>query len=469
MKKTKIIATLGPSSASPKIIEQMMLAGMNVARLNFSHGDYKNHEALIKIIRKVSVKLNQPIAIIQDLHGPKVRVGNLQKPIDVKVGDKVTIGEDFNMDYDVSPWVKPNQRLLIEDGLIELNILKVGKPTTKGGVGKIYLQAMTAGKIQAHKGINLPRTKLRFSNLTDKDLEDLKFGLKHNVDYVALSFVRSKKDIVTLKKYIKRFNPKGFFEPKIIAKIETLEGVQKFDEILSATDAVMVARGDMGVELPESEVPVYQKTFIQKCLKASKPVIVATQMLDSMIRNPRPTRAEVSDVANAVLDQTDCVMLSGETAFGKYPLKAVSEMAKIIETIEQSTLPENKKATHLHVSSRSEAIADAVFEILRHVHLTAVVGATDSGFTARQIARIRPASRIIMFTPKVKTYQQMSLVWGVESFMMSKVKTYEDLIDQMHRLIQKYKLIKKGSQFILATGEPIGQRENLNLVEIKTV
>jgi pyruvate kinase len=462
LKKTKIIATLGPSSASPKIIEQMVLAGMNVSRLNFSHGDYKNHEQLIKNIRNVSAKLHQPIAIIQDLHGPKVRVGTLKKPIEVKIGDKVTIGEDFDMDYDVSPWVKPNQQLLIEDGLIELNILKVvGK--------KIYLQAMTAGKIQSHKGINLPRTKLRFPNLTVKDLEDLKFGLKHNVDFVALSFVRNRKDILTLKKYIKKYLPKGSSEPKIIAKIETLEGVQKFDEILSATDAVMVARGDMGVELPESEVPVYQKTFIQKCLKASKPVIVATQMLDSMIRNARPTRAEVSDVANAVLDHTDCVMLSGETAFGKYPLKTVSEMSKIIETIENSTLADNKQFARSRVTTRSEAIADAAFEILRHVHLNAIVGATDSGFTARQISRIRPNARIIMFTPKVKTYSQMALIWGVESFMMDRVKTYEDLIEQMHKLIKKHKLLKKGEQFILATGEPIGQRENLNLVEIKTV
>ena len=254
-----------------------------------------------------------------------------------------------------------------------------------------------------------------------------------------------------------------------MAKIETMEGVQHFDEILSATDAVMVARGDLGVELPESEVPIFQKTFIQKCLRAGKPVIVATQMLDSMIRNPRPTRAEVSDVANAVLDQTDCVMLSGETAFGKYPLKTVAEMAKIIETIEHSELPDARKQTHPHVTTRSEAIADAAFEILRHVHLKAIVGATDSGFTARQIARIRPNAKIIMFTPRIKTYNQMAMVWGTESFMMSKIQTYEQLISEMKKLLKSKKLVKKGEQFILVTGEPIGQRENLNLIEIKTI
>lgn len=460
MKQTKIIATLGPSSASYQTIVNMIKSGMNVARLNFSHGDYENHGKLIKNIRKASQALNVPVAIIQDLHGPKVRVGALKKPIEVKVGDKVVVGDDFDMDYDVSKWVRPNQRLLIEDGLIELNILKVvGK--------KIHLQAMTAGKIQAHKGINLPRTKLRFPILTDKDLQDLKFGLAQDVDYVALSFVRNKKDILSLRNYIKKFNPTKFEAPKIIAKIETVDGVKKFDEILSVTDAVMVARGDLGVELPESEVPILQKTFIQKCLKASKPVIVATQMLDSMIRNPKPTRAEVSDVANAVLDQTDCVMLSGETAFGKYPLKAVQEMNKIIETIESSQVDLASKPLHHRAATRSEAVAGAAFEILRSVKVSAIVGATTSGFSARQVAKLRPLSKIIMFTPQRKICNQMSMIWGVESLMMARIRTYEELIQGVDKLLIKNKILKKGEQYVIVTGEPIGQKENLNLVEIK--
>ena len=328
---------MGPASQSVKTLEQMVKAGMNVARLNFSHGDHENHKLLIDNIRRVSAKAGVPIAIIQDLHGPKIRIKDLKAPLLVKIGDKVVINKDFQLDTEVSRSIRANQRILIEDGLIELEVDKVA--------GKyITCTVLSPGKIQNHKGVNLPRTKLKIPILTERDIADLKFGLKNNVDYVALSFVRNAKDVQNLKKLIVKFNPKNFTAPKIIAKIEKPEAVKNFNAILKKADAVMVARGDLGVEMPESQVPILQKEIIQKCLKSAKPVIVATQMLDSMIRNPRPTRAEVSDVANAVIDQSDAVMLSGESAFGKYPVKTVAEMAKIIEVTEKSHfLPKHQR------------------------------------------------------------------------------------------------------------------------------
>ncbi len=464
MKKTKIICTIGPTSQSIQTLTEMVKSGMNVARLNFSHGDHQNHQLLINNIRKVSAKLNTPIAIIQDLHGPKIRVGTMSKPfMQVKIGHEVIIGQDFQMDLEVLKSIRPKQRILIEDGLIELEAQRVSG-------NKVYCVALSPGKIYPHKGINLPRTKLKIPILTEKDINDLKFGLKNDVDYIALSFVRTRQDITHLRKLIKKFNPKGNQEPKIIAKIEKPEAVRHFDAILRETDVVMVARGDLGVEMPESQVPIIQKTIIQKCLNAAKPVIVATQMLDSMIRNPRPTRAEVSDVANAVIDQADCVMLSGETAFGRYPVKAVAQMNRIIETTEKSAfLPQHRHLLE-KIVNKNEAIAESVFDLATHIKAAAIVGATESGFTANEVVHKRPYhAQIIMLTPRPKTRRQMCLLWGVQSFLVPQAKNFEDLMDVMLTTIRKLKLVKKGQRIIIVTGEPLGQKENLNLVEIKTI
>jgi len=463
MKKTKIICTLGPTSQSVKILADMVKAGMNVARLNFSHGDHENHANLIKNIRLVAKKLNTTIAIIQDLHGPKIRVLPMEKSLDVKIGQTVIIGQDFKLDLDVMKSIQPKQKILIEDGLIELEVERIVK-------GKIYCVALSAGKIQSKKGVNLPRTKLKIPILGAKDIDDLKFGLKNDVDYVALSFVRNKKDVQNLKKLIAKYNPKNLSAPKIIAKIEKPEAVKNFDGILREADAIMVARGDLGVEMPENQVPIIQKTIIQKCLKASKPVIVATQMLDSMIRNPRPTRAEVSDVANAVIDQADCVMLSGESAFGKYPLKAVSEMAKIIETTEKSHfLPAHKHLLET-VVNKVEAVDEEVYDLAMHTNAKVIVGATESGYTARQVAHVRPyGSHLMMLTPNTKTLRQMNLIWGVQGYLIPEVKSFEDLMEIMLKTVKEKKLAKKGDKVVVVTGEPLGQKENLNLVEVKTV
>lgn len=463
MKKTKIIATLGPASESLKTISEMAKAGMDVARLNFSHGNYDNHLKAIKNIRLVSKKINKPIAIIQDLHGPKIRVSGLSKPLEVKIGQTVVIGKDFKLDTEIVRSIKVKQKILIEDGLIEMEVAKVSG-------NKVYCTVLSPGKIQNRKGVNLPRTKLKIPIFTPKDIEDLKFGLAQDVDFVALSFVRNRQDVLKLRSLIDKYNPKNFEKPKIISKIEKPEAVKNFDSILRESDAIMVARGDLGVEMPESQVPIIQKTIIKKALEAAKPVIVATQMLDSMIRNPRPTRAEVSDVANAVLDQTDCVMLSGETAYGKYPLKTVQQMNKIIEVTESSKF-ENP---HQHIKgrkvSKSEAVAESVYHLTLSTKAKVIIGATESGYTAREVAHVRPpVTYIAMLSPKLKVQRQMCLIWGTQSFVVPEVKSYEQLIELMIDTVKKNKLVKKGDKVIIVTGEPLGMKENLNLVEVKTV
>ncbi len=463
MKKTKIVCTIGPSSESVQVITEMVKNGMNVARLNFSHGDHENHLLLMTNIRKVSQKLGMPIAIIQDLHGPKIRVGKMKGPfLDVKIGQEVVIGRDFLMDLNVIKSVRSKQRILIEDGLIELEVQKVL-------AGKVYCVALSPGKILPNKGVNLPRTKLKIPILTPKDIADLKFGLKNDVDYIALSFVRTRADVVKLKRLIAKFNPKGNALPRIIAKIEKPEAVKNFDSILKESDAIMVARGDLGVEMPESEVPIIQKSIIQKCLQAAKPVIVATQMLDSMIRNPRPTRAEVSDVANAVIDQADAVMLSGESAFGRYPIKAVAQMNRIIQTTEKSSFLPIHKHVLDRIVSKSEAIAESVFDLAVHIDAKVIVGATESGFTARQVVYKRPYhAEVLMLTPVEKVRRQMCLLWGVRSFLAPEAKNFENLMELMMQTVRHSRAAKKGDKVIVVTGEPLGKRENLNLVEIKT-
>lgn len=322
MKKTKIVCTIGPASQSTRILTQMVENGMAIARLNFSHGTYENHALLIKNIRSVSAKLKQPIQILQDLQGPKIRIAALKKPVSVKTGHQIIIGQDINIDANIVTYIKPGHRIFIQDGLIQLVVTRIVK-------NKIHCTAVNGGKILPHKGVNLPDTKLELSSLTQKDLKDLKWGLRKGVDLVAISFVRSAQDISVLKKEINKLKGKKK-APKIVAKIEKPEALKNIDSIIKAVNMVMVARGDLGVEIPEEKVPKAQALIVKKCNKANKPVIVATQMLESMVNNPRPTRAEVEDIADAVLEGADYTMLSEETAFGKYPVEVVKEMNKVI-------------------------------------------------------------------------------------------------------------------------------------------
>ena len=467
MKRTKIVCTIGPASENPRILTKLVQNGMNVARLNFSHGSYENHAQLIRDIRKISDKLDKPVAILQDLQGPKIRVSKLPEPITVKKGQQITIGHDFEMDFDISKSVKKNERILIEDGLLELRILKVsGK--------KITCKVINSGVINSHKGINLPDSSITFPITTAKDLADLKFGLEHDVDYVALSFVRNGADIRSLRQKIEKGLPKGKMAPKIIAKIERKEALENFDRILKEADGIMVARGDLGVEIADSQVPRIQKDLIAKCNAHAKPVIVATQMLDSMIRNPRPTRAEVSDVANAVIDHADAVMLSGETATGSFPVEAVTEMRRIIEDTEVSPYDDMPSESFTTASSvedyKASLIASAVLRLAIGVEAEAIIGTTESGYTARFVSRERPAAHIMILTDREKVYRQMALLWGVRPLCVKSLaafKTVEALLNHFVAEAKRMKLIKKGQKVVLVAGNPLGQR--MNLVQAVTV
>lgn len=467
MKRTKIIATIGPSSENPKVFLELVKNGLNVARLNFSHGSYENHLQLIKTIRSASKKENKPIAILQDLQGPKIRVGDLKKQVSIRKGQIVVIGKDFNMDFDISKSVKKGERILIEDGLMELRVLGSRN-------GQIACRVVNGGVIKSHKGINLPDSKINFPIMTSKDISDLKFGLKNDVDYVALSFVRDAKDITNLRKLIDKYTPRGLQTPKIIAKIERREAVENFDSILAVADGIMVARGDLGVEIADSQVPLIQKDLIAKCNAYGKPVIVATQMLDSMIRNPRPTRAEVSDVANSVIDHADAVMLSGETATGGYPVEAVREMRRIIEATESSPYDDMPAGSFNQIAGKEDykasLIAGAVLRLAIGVGASAIIGTTESGYTARFVSRERPHAPILILTDREKVYRQMALLWGVRPLYVKSLralKNVEGLLNHFVAQAKKLKLIKKSQKVVLVAGNPLGER--MNLVQAITV
>jgi pyruvate kinase len=461
MKQTKIICTLGPSSESVEKITALVKNGMNVARLNFSHGTYENHSLLMRNVREVSQKLGVPVAIMQDLQGPKIRVGKLDEPVKIKAGQMVVLGKEISLDYDISGSVKPKERILIEDGTIELKVKSV-----KGKF--ITCEVITAGLVQSHKGINLPDSVVTFPIMTEKDKKDLMFGLEHDVDFVAFSFVRHAKDVADLKKLIAKHNPKGYEVPKVVAKIERPEAVEGFDAVLAETDVVMVARGDLGVEIEDSLVPVVQKMIIQKCLEVAKPVIVATQMLDSMIRNPRPTRAEVSDVANAVFDETDCVMLSGESAFGQYPVETVREMNAIVETAEASPyrggLVEFIGTDDL---MRVSAVAKVAVELADLVEARAIVTFTFSGVNARMLSRERPGVPIMAITNKPKRFRQLQMVWGVVPVLMHDFKNIDKSLEEFLGLAKKHGWLQSGDRVVVASGKPVD--EKMNMVEVKSV
>lgn len=475
MKKTKIICTIGPASQNPKLIRQLAEAGMDVARLNFSHGDYAFHKKIIEQVRKLSHELNRPLGVMLDLQGPKIRVGELAKPVRIKRGETIIfshvpakVGETrfrvIPIQEDLRSSLQKNNLILVDDGKISLRVSRVQ------GV-RIWCQVMAGGEISTHKGINLPDASVKIPVISSKDEADLKFGLENDIDFVALSFVQKPSDLIYLRKLIKKHNPKKFEEPWIISKIEKPEAVKHFSKILRFSDGVMVARGDLGVEIPADEVPLVQKQILEECLRAAKPVIVATQMLNSMVESPSPTRAEVSDVANAVVDHADAVMLSNETAMGKYPLAAVKIMSQICRETESSPYDDLQHGfLSDQKTSRAAAVADSAHELSKNTGAKAIVGVTGSGFTARMIAHQRPQNaEIIMMTNSYKVYRQLSLVWGVQAYIIPKSRTLEELIKNSIALARRRKLVKKGDKIVVVAGQPVNMRENMNLVEVQTV
>jgi len=461
----------------------MIKAGMNVARLNFSHGTYPEHKKLISLIRRLSKKFDQPITILQDLQGPRIRVGNMpEKGILLKVKQIIILSTDkklkiakISKDEIKIPItynklhldVKRGERILIADGLFELIVLNV-----RGREIKCIVK--NGGLLTSHKGINLPETKLRIPSITEKDKKDLVFGIKNNVDMVAMSFVRTANDVLELKKIIKKleikYQGKKALPTQVVVKIEKREAVDNFNKILNITDGVMVARGDLGIEMPISDVPLVQKKIIEKCLNESKPVIVATQMMDSMIRNPRPTRAEVSDVANAVIDHTDAVMLSGESAEGKYPVESVQTMTSIILRTEKSKFDdlEFRKIFKgkLHID---DAVSSSAEQLAKNLKAKAILVASITGYTARIVSRYRPELPILVTTNNEKVRHQLNLSWGIIPFVLPKCRTIEDLIDKALIYIQKKNFIKSKDTIIVVAGFPLGKSGNVNWIKIQQI
>ncbi len=497
MKHTKIVATIGPASADKRILTQMIKAGLNVARLNFSHGEYSEHFKYIKNIRSVAKAAGANVAILQDLQGPRIRIGKLSSSgIRVVKNEKVILypeslprpkihAELIPVQYaGLSRDLKKGARVLIDDATIEVKVDKIINHL-------IYCHVVMPGLIRSHKGMNFPATCLSCPLITKKDLADLEFGVKNNVDFVAMSFVKNAREIVELRKKIfaleKRFGHKSlerkFAKPpakgkvsgahiRIIAKIERQEAVANFDKILEAADGIMIARGDLGIELPFEKLPLIQKTIIEKCRRADKPVIVATQMLDSMIRNPLPTRAEVSDVANAILDGTDAIMLSGESATGKYPLAAVQAMNRIATQMEgrevaEAEAEEDRYRNQNSITQIISFIAHDLAEDVTGAKL--IVCATTSGFTAKNISSFRPGLPIIAVTPNELTLHQLALSWGVTAHLLPFTQSFTTLLTNLKKLLLKHKLVKRGQTVVIAAGHPFGYKGQANLIKVETI
>ncbi len=469
MRKTKIVCTLGPATNSEHRIEQLIQAGMNVVRLNFSHGTHQEHQSMISTIRKVAAHTGKPIAILQDLQGPKLRVGKMKAGsillkqgqiitivADEIIGDEQRIGTSYRH---LARDVRPGDTILLDDGLIELKVKE-----SRGN--EVICQVITGGILSDHKGINLPGVTISQPSVTEKDREDLLFGMDQGVDLVAISFVRSAEDVLAVKELIRSRGQ----EILVLAKLEKPEAIEHLDEILAAADGVMIARGDLGVELPLQKVPVLQKRIIQQAAHLGKPVITATQMLESMRFNPRPTRAEVSDVANAIFDGTDAVMLSAETATGKYPIETVRTMARIITEAEHAGA---WMGHHLSAAEKTLSIADAVShsacEAAEFLKVKAIVAFTKSGFTARMVAKYRPKTQIIAFSPSEIVQRQLSLSWGICSLQMEYLNSTDQIIGRTEQILLDQKLAKHGDIIIILMGSPIFIKGTTNLMKLHVV
>jgi pyruvate kinase len=464
-KRTKIIATIGPSSSSSTVIAKLIRAGMDAARLNFSHGERQDHINRIRLIRQEAAKAGRQIAIIQDLQGPKLRVGVMQDDgVMLKRGDTIAVSTQkavgtsrkISITYSrLAKDLEPGGRILLDDGRLELKVLR------RAGSGLVCM-VIRGGVLRSRKGVNLPGARLVIPSLTQKDKEDIIFGMEHGVDYVALSFVRTADDI----RHARRFLHALGGDAPIIAKIEKPEALENLDAIISAADGVMVARGDLGVEMSPEQVPLLQKKIIHACNRAEKPVITATQMLESMIENPQPTRAEASDVANAILDGTDCVMLSGETAMGKHPVQAVALMARIAEQAETSLTP---VPPDTDVAGPGESIAHAACRAAGEQRAKAIVAFTQSGTTALLVSKHRPAAAIIAATPFERIARRMSLYWGVRPIILKTKKTTDDMIAGVEQAMLRQKLVKARDLIVLTAGVPIGVAGSTNMMKIHSV
>jgi pyruvate kinase len=463
--RTKIVCTLGPATSTDDAIRSLIEAGMNVARVNFSHGTHEQHATTIAMVRRLAEEVGKPIAILGDLQGPRIRVGDLPEPIRLEVGDDVTLvhegeerGGEIPITYDqLANDVRVGDRILIDDGLIELLAVDVGN-------SRVSAKVLNGGLLKSHKGLNLPGIQVSAPSITEKDSADIRFAIEQKVDFIALSFVRRGEDIDSLRTMV----PNWLL---IIAKIEKDVALLNIDAIIRASDGVMVARGDLGVELPFEAVPGAQKRIIRLANKYGRPVITATQMLESMIEHPRPTRAEASDVANAIMDGTDAVMLSAETAAGAYPRLAVEAMTRIIREIEQR--PPSKPFAGAEqgegIVTTEVAIAAATVAAVDMLGAPLVVVFTKSGFSARVVASKRPAVPILALTDEVRTYRQLALVWGVVPELVPHCQDYEEMMSRAKGAVVARELASSGDRIIVTAGVPFDQPGTTNLLKVETI
>lgn len=472
MRKTKIVCTIGPASESKDVFRELVLNGLNVARLNFSHGDYEEHEQRVNTIKEVRWELNEPVAILLDTKGPEIRTGKFKNSeVELEEGQTFTIttrdisGDNTicNVSYDGLPKdVNEGDTILIDDGLVGLRIKKIINDTD------IECIVENGGVISNNKGVNVPMAKLNLPAITEKDKSDVKFGIKKDVDFIAVSFIRKASDVLAIREILE---DNDVYHIQIISKIENREGLDNIDEIIRASDGIMIARGDLGVEISTEEIPLAQKEIIKKCNRAGKPVITATQMLDSMIRNPRPTRAEATDVANAIFDGTDAIMLSGETAIGKYAVDAVKTMDSIArrteEAIDYRRLLGDKAVEKETLVT--DAISYATCKIAADLGASAILTATSSGFTARMVSKFRPAVTIIAAVTDEHIRRRLSLSWGVYSVLTKRFHSTDDVIVASVDKALEAKFINNGDIVVITAGVPVGTIGTTNLIKVHTV
>lgn len=474
-RSVKIVATLGPSSSSEQTIQELIEAGVNVFRLNFSHGTHEEHAERIKLIRRLSAECDQPVAILQDLQGPKIRVGELPgKEVTLREGKQVFLSVDggqtaplgkviIPVDFSGFPsLVTPGKRILLDDGRLELETIQV--------IGRmVEARVILGGTLRPNKGINVPGVPLPLDGFTSKDRHDLRFGITNGVDAVAISFVRTPKDVIKIRRAVAEISPERAGTP-LIAKLERPEALEHLDQILDAADGVMVARGDLGIEMSPEDVPIAQKRIIAQANRHAKFVITATQMLETMMHNPRPTRAEASDVANAVFDGTDAVMLSGETAAGEYPVLSVKQMDAIVRKAE-----ENASAWSNCVTAKDPSQEDAVTitraarEIANDRNVAAIAVFTQTGRTAIFMSKARPQVPILAFTPHEDTWMRMSMYWGVSSYLIPFAHSVEEMLEIVDTSIRRKRTIQEGSQVVVISGFPVSSFHSPNFALLHTI
>ncbi|MCR5807878.1 MAG: pyruvate kinase [Oscillospiraceae bacterium] len=470
MRKTKIICTMGPSTDDDNILRQMMIDGMNVARFNFSHGTYEEHKKRFDQVVRIREELGLPVATLLDTKGPEIRIGVFEKPVMLEDGDKFVLTTDdepctkerASISFKGLPEdVSKGTAILINDGAIELVVDSISGHD-------IYTTVIHGGEVSSRKGINVPGVELSMPYLSERDMNDLEFGAKIGYDFIAASFVRTAADVAYLRKFIKSL---GWSTPRIIAKIENWDGVRNIDEILTESDGIMVARGDMGVEIPFEQIPAIQKSIIRKGYNAGKQVITATQMLESMINNIRPTRAEITDVANAIYDGTSAIMLSGETAAGKHPVEAVRTMARIAETTENDINYVSRFKNRLDDGDKhiTNAISHAAVTTAYDLGAKAIVTVTKSGGTAKMLSKFRPACGIIGATPTPTVWRQMNLSWGVTPLLMGEKQNTDELLDGAIDAAVEASLLEKGDITVITAGIPLGVAGMTNMLKVLEV